>query len=119
MEWLAAIIGFEWIFVCLAVGSLLASVITLVVALRIVQSAHRSENSGEERLQILREQQQRLEFMREERRLLLEEIERQRSERNGAQRNGAQRPPLELSAPSSERAQPQGLRLWWRRIFSA
>jgi hypothetical protein len=111
MEWLAAIIGFEWIFVCLAVGSLLASVITLVVALRILQSAHRSENSGEERLQILREQQQRLEFMREERRLLLEEIERQRSEMNGAQR------PLELSAHSEEQGESQEMRAWWRRIL--
>jgi hypothetical protein len=118
MEWLAAIKGFEWIFVCLAVGSLIASVITLVVALRILQSAHRSENSGEERLQILREQQQRLEFMREERRLLLEEIERQRLTMNEAERNGAQRP-LELSAGLEEQGEQQGLRLWWRRIFSA
>ena len=101
MEWLAAIKGFEWIFVCLAVGSLIASVITLVVALRILQSAHRSENTAEERLEILREQQQRLEFMHEERRLLLEEIERQRSEMNGAPR------PLELLAGSEEQAKRQ------------
>jgi hypothetical protein len=59
--WLAALIGFEWVFVCLAVGSLLASIAALVVAMRILQSVNRSEISGEERLEILREQQQRLE----------------------------------------------------------
>lgn len=111
MEWLAAIIGFEWVFVCLVVGSLLASVAVLIVALRILQSVHRSEISGEERLEILREQQQRLEFMHEERRLLLEEIERQRSVMNGAQR------PLELSARSEEQAETEGLRPWWRRVL--
>ena len=111
MEWLGAVIGFEWVFLCLTVGSLAASVATLVVALRVLRSAHRSEISSEERLEILREQQQRLEFMREERRLLLEEIERQRSEMNGAQR------PLELLAGSEERAKPQEPRPWWRRIF--
>jgi hypothetical protein len=111
MEWLGTIIGFEWVSVCLAVGSLAASVTTLVVALRILQSAHRSENSSEERLEILREQQQRLEFMHEERRLFLEEIERQRLEMNGAQR------PLELSAHSEEQGESQEMRAWWRRIL--
>jgi DNA-binding XRE family transcriptional regulator len=91
----------EWVFVCLAVGYLAAIVVTLVVAVRILQSAHRSENTAEERLEILREQQQRLEFLHEERRLLLEEIERQRSEMNGAPR------PLELLAGSEEQAKRQ------------
>ena len=118
MGWLDTIIGLEWLFVSLAVASLLASVAALVVAWRILQSVHRSEISGEERMEILREQQQRLEFMHEERRLLLEEIERQHSEMNGGQRNGAQRP-LELSARSEEQRESQGLRPWWRRIFSA
>ena len=111
MGWLGAVIGFEWVSVCLAVGSLAASVATLVVAVRILQSAHRSEISSEERLEILREQQQRLKFMHEERRLLLEEIERQRSTVNGAQR------PLELPARSKEQAKPQQLRPWWQRIL--
>jgi hypothetical protein len=111
MGWLGNVTGFEWVFACLAVGSLLASVAALVVALRILQSVHRSELSGEERLEILREQQQRLEFMREERRLLLEEIERLRSEMNGAQR------PLELPARSEEQAETEGLHPWWRRIL--
>ena len=113
MGWLADITGFEWVFLCLAVGSLSASVVTLIVAVRILQSALRSENSSEERLEILREQQQRLRFMHEERRLLLEEIERQRSEMNGAQR------PLGLPAGSEKKAKPQEPRPWWRRIFSA
>jgi pyruvate/2-oxoglutarate dehydrogenase complex dihydrolipoamide acyltransferase (E2) component len=70
-----------WVALCLAGGALIVSTATLLIALRVWQSAYRSERAGEERLEILREQQQRLEFMREERRLLLEELRRQRSGR--------------------------------------
>jgi pyruvate/2-oxoglutarate dehydrogenase complex dihydrolipoamide acyltransferase (E2) component len=66
-----------WIALCLAGGSLVLSTTTLLIAWRVLQSVHRSERAGEERLEILREQQERLEFMREERRLSLEELERQ------------------------------------------
>jgi pyruvate/2-oxoglutarate dehydrogenase complex dihydrolipoamide acyltransferase (E2) component len=69
-----------WVALCLAGGALIVSTATLLIALRVWQSAYRSERAGEERLEILREQQQRLEFMREERQLLLEELQRQRSE---------------------------------------
>ncbi len=66
-----------WVALCLAGGSLVLSTVTLLVAWRVLQSAHRSERAGQERLEILREQQERLEFMREERRLSLEEVQRQ------------------------------------------
>jgi pyruvate/2-oxoglutarate dehydrogenase complex dihydrolipoamide acyltransferase (E2) component len=70
-------ISIVWVALCLAGGSLVLSTVTLLIALRVWQSAYRSERAGEERLEILREQQERLEFMREERRLALEELERQ------------------------------------------
>jgi pyruvate/2-oxoglutarate dehydrogenase complex dihydrolipoamide acyltransferase (E2) component len=70
-------ISIVWVALCLAGGSLVLSTVTLLIAWRVLQSAHSSERAGEERLEILREQQQRLEFMREERRLALEELERQ------------------------------------------
>jgi pyruvate/2-oxoglutarate dehydrogenase complex dihydrolipoamide acyltransferase (E2) component len=68
-----------WVALCLAGGALVLSTATLLIALRVWQSAHRSERAGEGRLEILREQQERLEFMREERRLLVEELQRQLS----------------------------------------
>jgi pyruvate/2-oxoglutarate dehydrogenase complex dihydrolipoamide acyltransferase (E2) component len=58
----------------------------------LLRSAHRSERAGEERLEILREQQERLAFMREERQLLLEEFQRQRPESANPLR---EKPPLQ------------------------
>ncbi len=69
-----------WIAVALAGGSLIVSVTILSVVLAVLRTTRRTEWAGEERLEILREQQQRLAFMREERQLLLEELQRQRSE---------------------------------------
>jgi hypothetical protein len=69
-----------WVALCLAGGTLVLSTATLLIAWRVLLSAYRSELAGEERLEILREQQERLEFMREERRLLLEELQRWRPE---------------------------------------
>jgi pyruvate/2-oxoglutarate dehydrogenase complex dihydrolipoamide acyltransferase (E2) component len=68
-----------WVALCLAGGALVLSTATLLIAFRVWQSAKRSERAGGERLEILREQQQRLEFLREERHLLVEELQRQRS----------------------------------------
>jgi hypothetical protein len=101
----------EWVAICLVGGSLIVSAATLHIALRVLRSAYRAERAGNERLKILREQQQRLKFMSEERRLLLEELERQRSAGNGAGRL------LELPAPSASE-QPKLWR-WWRGVFGA
>jgi pyruvate/2-oxoglutarate dehydrogenase complex dihydrolipoamide acyltransferase (E2) component len=75
-----------WVALCLAGLSLVLSSATLLIVWRLSQSAYRSERAGEERLEILREQQQRLAFMREERQLLLEELRSQRAESEDALR---------------------------------
>jgi hypothetical protein len=101
----------EWVAICLVGGSLTVSTVTLFIAWRVLRSTRRSERAGDERLEILREQQQRLKLWGEERRLLLEELERQRSVGNGAG------PLLELPAHSaSERPK---LWRWWRGVFGA
>jgi hypothetical protein len=101
----------EWVAICLAGGSLTVSTATLFIVWRVLRSTHRSERAGDERLEILREQQVRLKLWGEERRLLLEELERQRSVGNGVGRL------LELPAPpASERPK---LRRWWRGVFGA
>jgi hypothetical protein len=56
--------------------SVLVGMAALVLALRILRSALRSERMGNERLEILREQQQRLGVLREEREMILEELRR-------------------------------------------
>lgn len=107
----------------LLVGSLsvLMGMVTLVVALRILRSALRSERRGNERLEILREQQARLEFLREERMLLLEQLRQEHNRRTEveraweeslAQENG--RVPL----PAVRGALEAAPRLpWWRRLL--
>jgi type II secretory pathway component PulJ len=72
----------EWVAISLVGLSLALSAATLLIAWELLESTHRSERAGEERLEVLREQQERLKFMDEERRLLLEELERQRSAGN-------------------------------------
>jgi hypothetical protein len=129
----------EWVAISLVGGSLTVGTVTLFIAWRVLRSTRRSERAGDERLEILREQQQRLKFWGEERRLLLEELARQRSilreqqerlklmyeehrllgeelERERSAGNGAGRL-LELPAPStSERS---WLWRWWRGVFGA
>src|SRR3712207_4277007 len=77
-----------WVTLFLGGLSLVVSVATLLIALRALEKVNRSERAGDEWLEILREQQQRLR-LRDERLqggggravdVLLEEWERQRSE---------------------------------------
>ena len=68
-----------WLAVGLAGGSLVVSGAILVVVWLLLRSTRRVEQGGEERLEMLREQQERLAFMREERRMLDEELEWRRS----------------------------------------
>ncbi len=103
-----------WIVVGLAGASLVTSVMNLYFILITLRSTLRTERAGDERLEILREQQQRLQFLREERRMLEEELQWRRSMMDGEQRL------LELNASSesngrSETEHPK-LRLWWRRM---
>ena len=70
--------------VFLSLGALLLA--TLAVAVGALRSARRAEGLGEDRYELLREHNERLEFLREERQELLEELERERRERLEAQR---------------------------------
>lgn len=73
---------------------------TLVVAWSARRSALRAEGLSEDRFELLRDQQERLELLREERRVLTEELEFERRERLEAQRRVKQltreHPHLEL-----------------------
>ena len=57
------------------------SITTLTIAIRALQSSRRSENLGEDRYGLLRDQHDRLELLREERRTFIEELERESQER--------------------------------------
>ncbi len=67
----------------LAIGVL--GVANLVAAVGALRGAHRAEELGEGRFELLRDQHDRLELLREERRMLLDELERERRERLEAQ----------------------------------
>src|SRR5215208_3052245 len=60
---------------------LLIGLATLIVAIGALRSSRRSEGLGESRYELLRDHQERLELLREERRTLLEELERESQER--------------------------------------
>src|SRR5918998_3720082 len=81
-----------------ALGAL--GIATFVVASGTRKSALRAEKLGEDRFELLRDQQERLELLREERRVLTEELEFERRERLEAQKRAKQlmreHPHLEL-----------------------
>src|ERR687891_2938854 len=60
---------------------LVVGIVTLVVTARNALSARRSEELGESRYELLRDQRDRLEILREERRMLVEQLERESRER--------------------------------------
>src|ERR671920_2296815 len=62
-------------------GVLLVSIVTLAIAIGTLRSSRRSEGLGEDRYELLRDQHDRLEMLREERRMLIEELERESQER--------------------------------------
>jgi hypothetical protein len=107
-----------WIVAVLAAGSLAVSLMALYVMLVVLRSTRRAERAGDERLEILREQQQRLQFMHEERRMLDKELEWRRSMMDGGEHQ------LELNAPPDSNGQVRSGRLkprsnWWRKIFGS
>ena len=107
------------------VGSLgvLVGMMALVVAFRILRGALRSEQMGNERLEILREQQERLAHLREQREMLLEELRQERRrhaelerdwrESSVAQDNGRVLLPAVRGALEGAPRRRQ----WWSRIF--
>ena len=104
-----------WIAIGLAGGSLLTSTTILYFVLKVLSSTHRAERAGEERLEILREQQQRLQFLHDERRMLEQELQWRRSMMDGEERLPELIAPPESNG-HSKFEQPK-LRLWWRRIM--
>jgi chromosome segregation ATPase len=60
---------------------LLVIILTLAGTILSLRSSRRSEALGEDRYELLRDQWDRLEFLREERRMLIEDLERQSRER--------------------------------------
>ena len=104
-----------WTALGLAGSSLIVSVATLYLVWGVRRITRRAERAGDERLEILREQQERLGFLREERRMLEEELEWRRSMM--AREDG----PLELSAPAESNGHPESeqwrLRSWLRHVF--
>jgi hypothetical protein len=106
----------SWMVAALAAASLGVSLATLYAVLVVLRTTRRTERAGDERLEILREQQERLGFLRDERRMLEEELEWRRSMMNAEER------PLALDAPSGSDGQARSGRLssrpsWWRRVF--
>jgi hypothetical protein len=103
-----------WIAVGLAGGSLIVSSTILYFVLKVLRSTRRAEWAGDERLEILREQQQRLGFLREERRMLEEELRWRRSMMDAEERL------LELNAaPESDghsAIELPKMRSWLRRM---
>jgi hypothetical protein len=104
-----------WIALALAGGSLFVSVTILSVVLAVLRTTRRAKRAGDERLEILREQQQRLQFLREERRTLEEELRWRRS-----MMEGEQRLPELMAPPDSNghsRFEQPKLRSWLRHIL--
>jgi hypothetical protein len=107
----------SWIVAALAGGSFSVSLATLYVVLVVLRSTRRTERAGDERLEILREQQERLRLIYAERRML-EELEWRRSMMGGEERLLA----LEASVGSNGQAQserPGSRTSWWRRVFGS
>src|ERR671911_1743397 len=60
---------------------LLVGVATLIITIGTLRSSRRSEDLGEDRYELLRDQRDRLEMLREERQMLTEQLEREWRER--------------------------------------
>jgi hypothetical protein len=94
-------------------------VATLVIVVRILRSARRAERGGDERLEILREQQERLKVLYQERRMLEEELIRERDQRAELERATLESLPQGNGQPQLPAVQA-ALELpprhpWWRR----
>ncbi len=113
----------NWIALSLAGSSLVVSVAILVFVWLVLRSTRRVEEGGEERLEMLREQQERLRFLREERRMLEEELEWRRSMMDREQRllelNAAPDFDKSLESNGHSESEQSKSRPWWRRVIGA
>ena len=103
-----------WVAIGLAGSSLSVSVAILWMVSVVLRTTRRAKLAGDERLEILREQQERLRLLREERRGLEEELEWRRSVMDREESL------LALPAPSESdgysRTEQRRLRSWWQRM---
>jgi uncharacterized protein YlxW (UPF0749 family) len=76
------LVNLELLADLLAGGTLAVSLAVLLLAWLILRNARRSREAGDERLEMLREQQERLKVMYQERSTLQDELERLRSSLN-------------------------------------
>src|SRR5215216_798782 len=60
---------------------LLVGIVTLAIAIGTLRSSRRSEDLGEDRYELLRDQHDRMEMLRKERHMLIEQLERESQER--------------------------------------
>jgi flagellar biosynthesis/type III secretory pathway M-ring protein FliF/YscJ len=110
-------VNLELLAALLAGGSLIVSLAVLVLVWRVLRNARRSRAASDERLEILREQQERLKIMGQERSMLKEELERLRSVLEEVEEERQ----LELTAPAEaqEATERPEQRSWWQRWFGA
>jgi hypothetical protein len=87
------------------------SLVVLLLVWRVLRNARRSREAGDERLEILREQQERLKMMYQERNMLKDELERLRGVLN------AEEEERHLELPTPTEPERPASRPWWRRIF--
>ena len=103
-----------WVAIGLAGSSLSLSIAILWMVSVVLRTTRRAKLAGDERLEILREQQERLRLLREERRGLEEELEWRRSVMDREESL------LALPAPSESdgysRTEQRRLRSWWQRM---
>jgi hypothetical protein len=104
----------ELLTAVLSGGSLAVSLAVLVVCWRVLGNTNRSRRAGDERLEILREQQERLKVMYQERNILKEELERLRL----FMEEGESLRALPAPADGEQHVQRE-TRPWWRRMFAA
>lgn len=101
---------------------ILVSVATLMVAILTLQSSRRSEEIGKDRTELLRDQQGRLQLLREEREMLIRELEHTREERSGSRRKIEH---LEANLMNRERdllpelrpSEPLKRESWWVKLL--
>src|SRR5687768_8750296 len=89
--------------------------VNLVAAVGALRGARRSEELREGRFELLRDQHERLELLREERRMLLDELERERRERLVAQGRVKQ---LMREHPHLERSEERRVGREWGSVPS-
>ena len=94
---------------------------SLAISARTLRSARRVERGGDERLEILREQQERLKLMYQERHMLQQELEWERNRRAELERATLESLPEEngqkqlAGVPAALEPPPHSRTSWWRR----